>query len=336
MRDNEKISIIIPAYNIEKYITAAVDSALKQTYDNIEVIVVNDGSTDNTKEVLDELARTDIRLKVVHKENEGVTKARLAGVSVADGEWIGFLDGDDKIDSDMYERLLENAYKFRAQISHCGYQMVFPNRVDYYYGTGQVVLQDTENGLKDLLEGKFIEPGLCNKLYHKTLFQSLLDEDVMDMSIKNNEDLLMNYYLFKKSKISVYEDWCPYHYILRQGSAATSKMNRHKLEDPLKVLKIIKNDLSNYDLISIIDSRIIMCLINIVTMSHKGVDIVLRDYKVWARKELRAFLSTVDEVAVGRRNFLMGKGAVLCPWFYSVSHKIYSKIRGTDKKYVIE
>lgn len=335
MRGNEKISIIIPAYNIDKYITTAVDSALKQTYDNVEVIVVNDGSADNTKEILDTLALKDDRIKVIHKANEGVTIARLTGVSAATGEWIGFLDGDDKIDSDMYERLLKNAYKYHAQISHCGYKMVFPNRVDYYYDTGQVVLQENGKGLKDLLEGKFVEPGLWNKLYHKTLFQRLLCEDLMDMSIKNNEDLLMNYYLFKESKFSVYEDWCPYHYILRRGSAATSKVNRHKLEDPLKVLKIIKSDLNRYEFVSIIDSRILMTLVNVVIMSHKGQEKFVRDYKVWARKELKTFWNSIDKSAISRRVLVLSKGAIWCPWLCSIVHEFYSILKGTDKKYEI-
>lgn len=336
MKGNEKISIIIPAYNIEKYIMNAVNSALKQTYENVEVVVVNDGSTDNTKQLLDSLALKDARIRVIHKVNEGVTSARLTGVSVATGEWIGFLDGDDKIDSDMYERLLNNAYKYRAQLSHCGYQMVFPNRVDYYYDTGQVVLQENEKGLKDLLEGKFVEPGLCNKLYHKNLFQRLLCEDLMDMSIKNNEDLLMNYYLFKESKFSVYEDWCPYHYVLRQGSATTSKANRHKLEDPLKVLKTIRGDLQQYELISIIDSRILMTLVNMATMPHKGQEKFIREYKVWARKELKIFWNSIDKSAIGQRVLILSKGAAWCPWLYAIVHKVYAILKGTYKKYEIQ
>lgn len=336
MRDKDKISIIIPVYNIENYIVNAVDSALNQTYDNIEVIVVNDGSSDNTQNILDELVLKEERLKVIHKENEGVTKARLTGVSAATGEWIGFIDGDDIVDLDMYERLLNNAHKYTAKISHCGYQMVFPDRIDYYYNTGRVVCQDNTTGLRDLLKGTFIEPGLCNKLFHNTLFHSILHGNVMDLSIRNYEDLLMNYYLFKESDVSVYEDWCPYHYMLRKGSAATAKINQHKLEDPLKVLKIIREQLSDKELIDIIDSRILMNLVGMATMSCGRQDDFIKHYKLQARKELKELLKQVNRPNMNKKVLLQAQVASLWPDLYTLVHRVYSKARGTDKKYEIQ
>lgn len=227
---DNKISIIVPAYNIETYLARTLDSVLAQTYRNIEVIVVNDGSKDGTGAVLDHYAAQDHRVKAIHKENGGVTSARLRGVAEATGEWIGFVDGDDLVEPDMYERLLENALKYDADISHCGYRMVFPSRVDYYHNTGKLVEQDHDAGLRDLICGSFVEPALWNKLYRRALFTGITEK--MDFSIKINEDVLMNYWLFKASRKSVYEDFCPYHYILRPGSAATSKLNEHKLRDP--------------------------------------------------------------------------------------------------------
>ena len=136
---DNKISIIVPAYNIETYLARTLDSILAQTYPNIEVIVVNDGSKDGTGAVLDRFATQDPRIRAIHKENGGVTSARLRGLAEATGEWIGFVDGDDLIEPDMYARLLENALKYDADISHCGYRMVFPSRVDYYYNTGKLL-----------------------------------------------------------------------------------------------------------------------------------------------------------------------------------------------------
>lgn len=335
MKHKEKISIIIPAYNIENYIANAVESALNQTYDNIEVIVVNDGSRDNTKKVLEELEQKDERLKVIHKDNEGVTKARLTGVSAATGQWIGFIDGDDVVDLDMYERLLNNAYKYNAKISHCGYQMVFPSRIDFYYNTGRVVCQDNKTGLKDLLEGSFVEPGLCNKLFHNTLFHSLLHDDMMDFSIRNYEDLLMNYYLFKESEVSVYEDWCPYHYMLREGSAATAVINQHKLMDPLEVLKRIRDQLNDKDLLDIMDLRILMNLVGMATMANGGSEDFIKPYKLWARKELKKFLKQLDKSSVNKKVLLMAQVASSWPELYGFIHRVYSKIRGTDKKYEV-
>ena len=171
---NEKISVVIPAYNIQGYLGKTLDSVLNQTYKNLEIIVVNDGSGDSTGSVADAYAEKDSRIRVIHKENGGVTSARLRGVAEASGEWIGFVDGDDFVEPDMYERLLKNAIDYNAEISHCGYQMVFPSRVDYYYNTGRVVAQDRKNGLQDLIQGSFVEPGVVTKLYCRELFANYL------------------------------------------------------------------------------------------------------------------------------------------------------------------
>lgn len=230
------ISIIVPAYNLKDYILRTLNSILAQTYKELEVIVVDDGSTDSTAAVLDEYAVAHPQIRVIHQSNGGVTSARLRGIAEASGDWIGFVDGDDEIEPDMYERLMENALKFGADISHCGYQMVFPDgRINYFHNTGNLVQQDKLMGLKDLLTGSMIEPGLCNKLFRKTLFYSLLHDKLMDVSIKINEDLLMNFYLFCQAEKSVFEDFCPYHYIVRSASASRQKLNENKIYDPIKV-----------------------------------------------------------------------------------------------------
>ena len=116
-----KISIIVPAYNIEAPLPRCLNSLLAQEYSNLEIIVVNDGSKDDTGAVMDAYAAKDSRIKAIHKENGGVTSARLRGVAEATGEWIGFCDGDDFVEPDMYARLMKNAADHNAQISHCGY-----------------------------------------------------------------------------------------------------------------------------------------------------------------------------------------------------------------------
>ena len=237
---NEKISIIIPVYNLEKYIKRTVESVLKQTYNNIDVIIVDDGSSDKSWKIIQEIAYGNRRIIPIHQKNGGVTNARLNGVRHSTGQWIGFVDGDDTIEPDMYEMLLNNAKRYNADISHCGYQMIFEDgRINYFYNTGCLVQQDRIKGLKDLLEGTFVEPGLCNKLFRKSLFLSLLQPNVMNEHIKNNEDLLMNYILFSKARLSVFEDVCKYHYIVRSNSASRSKISRHKIFDPINVKQII-------------------------------------------------------------------------------------------------
>ncbi|MGI5987155.1 MAG: glycosyltransferase [Dysosmobacter sp.] len=230
------ISVIVPVYNLEKELPRCLDSILAQSYSSLEVIVIDDGSQDGSNEIICQYARADRRVKLISQENGGVTSARLRGVLEASGEWIGFVDGDDEIQTDMYGRLLENAIKYNAKISHCGYQMIFPDgRVNYFYNTGVIEVQDTQTALCELLSGKRIEPGLCNKLFHHSLFQQL----AMSGDIRINEDLLMNYQLFSKANSIVFDDWCPYYYIVRSSSASRSKLNLHRIYDPIRVKQAI-------------------------------------------------------------------------------------------------
>ena len=143
------ISIIVPVYNAEKYVSKTLQSILKQTYQNLEVIAVNDGSTDQTRNILDEYGKKyPEKLRVIHTENQGVTLARMEGLKIARGTWIGFVDCDDMIDPDMYELLIRNAEKYDADISHCGYQMQFADgRVNYFYNTKKIIIQDKYQGM---------------------------------------------------------------------------------------------------------------------------------------------------------------------------------------------
>lgn len=337
MSQTDLISVIVPVYNIASYIDNCIKSILQQSYRKIEVIVVNDGSTDGSKEILDRLADEHSSIKVIDQMNGGVTKARIAGIGAATGEWIGFVDGDDLIEPEMYEHLLDNAHKYHADISHCGYQMVFPSRIDYYYNTGRLVIQDTETGLKDLIEGEYVEPGLCNKLYRKSLFHKLIHNCLMDTSVKNTEDLLMNFYLFREANLSVYEDFCPYHYIKRADSASTVKISEHKLGDPLKVLKIIRGEtLDNTNLQGEINSRIAGRLIQLATMNETDSqsDLIHR-YKTNARKELKEMIPLLLKGNYSKRTRILSTWAAYSPVTYSLVHKAYSKAKGTDKKYEI-
>lgn len=330
-----KISIVVPAYNIEAFLARTLDSILAQTYPNLEIIVVNDGSTDGTAAVMERYCSLDSRIIAVHKENGGVTSARLRGIREASGTWIGFVDGDDYIEPDMYERLLHNSLMYDADISHCGYRMVFPNgRTDYYYNSGRIVQQSHHDGLCDLLSGSFVEPGLWNKLFRKELFYAIAEQ--MDISIRINEDLLMNYYLFKAADSSVYEDFCPYHYILRQGSAATSAINVHKLQDPLKVTRIIMADADSVHQ-PVLLSRLAYQLINAAAMDASGNPDLILPYRNECRDELRQNLGRIlfrGECTAKLR--AMALWAAVWPWSYQMIHKLHGRITGHNRKYSLE
>lgn len=336
--NNIIISIIIPAYNISQYIGACLNSITQQTWIDLEIIVVDDGSTDHTAQIVELYAKKDQRIRLIRKKNGGVTSARLTGIRQATGEYIGFVDGDDVIEPDMYERLLSNAVNYQADISHCGYQMVFPDRVDYYYNTGLLAKQEKAEALKELLSGERIEPGLWNKLFHKSLFHRLLHNDIMDITIRNYEDLLMNYYLFKESKFSVFEDWCPYHYVVRKGSAATSKVNEHKLLDPIKVIEILMKETENdEELQLILFQRLIRLQITLATMPAKENRDVILPYKRKAKLFIKnKLLECLRKQGMDVKLKVMLFWVSIWPWSYEKIHQLYARITGNDKKYFVD
>ncbi len=335
---NNLISVIVPAYNIREYLPRCLDSLLTQTYRELEIIVVDDGSIDGTAGVADAYVQKDSRIRVIHKENGGVTSARLRGVAEAKGDWIGFADGDDYCEPEMYARLLKNALFYGADISHCGYQMVYPDRVEYYYNTGRFVQQDRITGTADLLSGAMIEPGLCNKLYKKTLFHSLLHENLMLESIRINEDLLMNFYLFRQASRAVYEDFCPYHYILRKGSASKAELNEHQLKDPLDVSRILLHETQGQrEWHRIAEHRLVYQLVNIASMEPGNQREMVLLFRTDVRKELRHRLPQIlMGEACSIKLKLMALWAGIWPWSYGFVHRVYARVTGLDKKYSVE
>jgi len=328
------ISVIVPAYNVEAYLARCLDSILEQSYHNIEAIVVNDGSQDGTAEILDRYAKKYPNSVIaVHTPNGGVSHARLTGIHEAHGEWIGFMDADDYIEPDMYERLLSNAQKYLADISHCGYRLVMPDEVVYYYNTGRLVWQDHQDALTDLLDGSYIEPGLWNKLFHKSLFQSLLSTELLDMSLRNNEDLLMNYYLFREAESAVYEDFCPYHYILRVGSATTNQVSEHKLKDPIRVMRVLleetKNNGAQYEAVC---RRYIRLLCNTATVPLGEQVEMIRPFRKEIRRELRRLLPVVLlKKHYGNRLKVIALWAGFLPNTYAWVHRVYIRMKNLDK-----
>ena len=234
----DTISVIVPAYNIGPYLGRSLDSLLRQTVPNLEIIVVDDGSIDNTAAVMREYAEKHDNIRPFFKENGGVTSARLRGVRESTGDWIAFMDGDDYVEPQMYARLLDNAKSCGADISHCGHQVRYSDgRIEYVHQSGKIHQQDHRTGLWELLDNRDVSMSLCTKLYRRRLFEGL--EDWMDPTIRNNEDLLMNYYLFDRAEKGVFEGNCPYHYILRKNSASCKGITEAVIFDPIRVRRIL-------------------------------------------------------------------------------------------------
>lgn len=313
---NNLISVIVPVYNLENYIKRCLKSIQNQTYRNIEIIVVDDGSIDDSWNVINRIAKEDDRIIPIHKENGGVSSARMLGLANANGEWIGFVDGDDEIEEDMYEVLLNNAFEYNADISHCGYKMIFKDgRISSFYDTKIKKVQDNTTGVIDLLEGDLIEPGLCNKLYKNSIFKDV----VLDTNIKINEDLLLNYYLFRNSQLSIFEDVTKYHYIIRDNSASRSKLNDYKIYDPIRVKEIILND-ANDEYKSATQKVFLRTLIYVYNSLLINEGDFVND-KIGIRKMIfsnRCYCSLLNS-----KLRIMAYMIMLIPNFYKIIYKIY-------------
>ncbi len=326
------LSIIIPAFNIEQYISRCLDSLINQSYKNIEIIVVNDGSTDSTGDIIDSYVKKDNRIKVIHKKNEGVSIARNTGIHLAKGDYIGFVDGDDTVDDDMFETLIQNAINYNTDISHCGYKMVFPSRTDYYYNTGDIVIQDNQEGLKDLLKADRVEPSLNNKIYKSSLFKDIR----LNSKIKHNEDLLANFYLFKKATKSVFYDKCFYNYMIRKGSAATRQVNKNKIVDPILVLEEIKNSLEKgTDLYEIAYKRYLGSLIGVCRNKVCRSNIEYIHYTKEAKEKLKEEYLNNKDLIRGKVKYMI-YGVVYLPLIFNFIDNIHGTVSGNKYKYEVK
>lgn len=167
-----EISVIVPVYMVEGYIRKCVESILAQTFSDIEVILVDDGSSDNSGQICDEYERADSRVHVIHQANAGLSAARNAGIAVAKGKYLGFVDGDDYIAPDMYQILHEAILKGKAQLAVCGIYDV--------YGEGSPKIKpqffkvlDRDDATQLILEGNIISVHAVNKLYARDIFAKL-------------------------------------------------------------------------------------------------------------------------------------------------------------------
>ena len=167
--DKDKISVIVPVYNVEKYLSKCIDSILSQTYKNLEIILVDDGSPDSSPKICDKYKERDNRIKVIHKKNGGLASARNAGMDIATGKYIGFVDSDDMIAEDMYEVLLENMIKSNAEIAVCYKTDILEN---LQTGKGIVEELNKTQALKKMVLGIEFGSHACDKLFKREILVS--------------------------------------------------------------------------------------------------------------------------------------------------------------------
>lgn len=210
---SELISVIVPVYNVEQYLDRCVQSICKQSYKSLEIILIDDGSTDQSGKICEKYSEIDSRIKVIHKKNGGLSDARNHGIEAATGQYIGFIDSDDYIEPDMYERLYKNMQAFHADISVCAYDMIYPQKSVTIADEKTITCYSTEEAFKKILYRNNIGVISCNKLFKSCLLQS-----IRYPLGQYFEDINTTYKLISKSKVIVYDPVVVYHYIQRNNS----------------------------------------------------------------------------------------------------------------------
>ncbi len=231
------ISVIVPVYNVEKYLEECINSIINQTYKNLEIILVDDGATDNSGKMCDEFAKKDTRIKVIHKENGGLSDARNTGIDIACGEYIQFVDSDDCIENDMIELLYKNAKKYEADISMCSHYILTEEECTPE-GNGELNIYDRVQVLKEILLDERVRSYAWNKLFAKELFN-----EIRFPKGKVFEDILTIPRLFEKSKKVVLDNQPKYYYRQRKGSilhVQTKELRIAYINSALEIMNFIK------------------------------------------------------------------------------------------------
>lgn len=251
MREDYKVSIIVPVYNVERYIERCMQSLYSQTYKNIEIILVDDESTDNSGSICDQYEKADSRIKVVHKKNAGLGMARNTGLKLMTGNYVMFVDSDDYIEKDAVERMLKIAVEYDAQVvtSNFAYDKRKEiNCIPTGLYEGDLKVREVLIHMLGSKKGNNDEINVssCTKLY---LIKFLRDIRAQFPSEKNLiwEDMAFNCFVISKCKRVYVNDFAYYHYCYNQLSL-THKYNSDKFQNVMKMYQYMKTQIKHLDL----------------------------------------------------------------------------------------
>ncbi|UTR10574.1 glycosyltransferase [Evansella sp. LMS18] len=220
-----EISVIVPVHNAGPYLRDCVDSILAQMFTNLEVILVNDGSSDNSGSICDEYSKKDTRVIVIHQGCKGVSSARNVGVAAAQGNYIGFVDGDDHIAPHMYEELHSLCVNTDSDIAVCRLGREIDGKIINPVSNEYTKELDHTEALRELFRGKLYRFSLCNKLFKKSCFDNIKFPEG-----RIHEDLSTTYRLFANSSKTVFKDFIGYLYVKRSNSILTSTFSEKRLD----------------------------------------------------------------------------------------------------------
>lgn len=234
----DKISVIVPIYNVEPYLRRCIDSIINQTYKNLEIILVDDESPDNCGQICDDYAKKDTRIKVIHKKNGGLSDARNVGLEVCTGDFISFVDSDDWIELNTYEIMMKSMNEYNADMVVSNINYVYKDKVESKYSEGKIRCFNKEEAMKELIKDGLVQAVVWNKLYKSNLIDNLRFK-----VRKLNEDEFFTYKICAKAERIVYIPEALYQYRQREDSimGAYSLKRLDSVDAIYERLQFIKN-----------------------------------------------------------------------------------------------
>lgn len=317
------ISIIVPIYNVEKYIIRCIESILNQTYRDFELILVNDGSLDGCGEICDNYAKEDKRIKVIHKENGGLADARNTGLDLATGDYVGFVDGDDYIENDMYEKLISACKHYKAKISMCGRYDIIEGRITKSFFFDEHKIWTAKEAVENSLTLSNIDSSACDKLFEKQLFYNYRFPYG-----KYNEDIYIMTHILSEAVRVVHIGECKYYYEHRENSITTESFSSKKM-DVVDASKIVLDFvcIKYPDLVPKAKSLYFFVIINLLTSLQMNCS--KRKYK----QEYIALLKLVrvNILAILTNRYIDKRRKIICFLMATKTYTILNKLDSLKK-----
>lgn len=222
--ENDLISVVIPVYNVEQYLPKCIESIMNQTYKNLEIILVNDGSTDGSQKICEEYKSIDNRIKIINKENGGLSDARNVGIDNSSGNYITFIDSDDYIDDDYVYTLYKSLISYNADMSIASHKIIYPKRI-IDKATDEKFCANSKKVLEKILYDEGIDLSAWGKLYKKSLFNN-----IKFPKGRLFEDSATTYRLIDESKKIAVNSKSVYNYVIRKNSISNEMFSEKKMD----------------------------------------------------------------------------------------------------------
>lgn len=326
-----KISIIVPVYNVEEYIHRCIKSILTQTISDFELILVDDGSMDNSGKICDLYSEKENRIKVIHKKNGGLSDARNAGLDIAQGDFIGFVDSDDYIEPDMYEKLLLACEANNSKMAMCGRYNAFDQIVQIVFSFEGHKIWESKEAIEHLLTWDNIDSSACDKLFSKDLFS-----EVRFPVGKYNEDVFIMIEIIHHSGKIVHIGEAKYYYFKRSNSITNEKFSEKKLDlldANQRVIEFVKDKYPDLSIKA--DSFQLKGIIYLYELLQpkETKENFRNSYEMLKRLTSRSLIEIIKNPYI--KNKLKTKALLMCMGIYpgvkSLKQKITRLSKATDK-----